>query len=113
MAKVTGIGGIFFKSVGKASELAAWYKKNLDLDHESWCGVILKWPDDKAGDGGLMVWSTADNDTKMVQPANTRTHRRKTTERRRITMKINAIDRIVEKYKSQYSPSDLSSENGV
>ncbi len=35
MAKVTGIGGVFFKSAGKGSELAAWYEKNLGLGLES------------------------------------------------------------------------------
>ena len=69
MAKVTGIGGVFIKSAGKGSELAAWYKKNLGLDLESWGGAILKWPDDKAEDGGLTVWSAADNDTKWFSPS--------------------------------------------
>ena len=69
MAKVTGIGGIFFKSAGKGSELAAWYQKNLGLNLESWGGAILRWPDDKAEDGGLTVWSTADNDTKWFSPS--------------------------------------------
>jgi predicted enzyme related to lactoylglutathione lyase len=69
MAKVTGIGGVFFKSANKGSELAAWYEKNLGLDLESWGGAILKWPDDKAEDGGLTVWSTADADTKWFSPS--------------------------------------------
>jgi predicted enzyme related to lactoylglutathione lyase len=69
MAKVTGIGGVFFKSAGKGSELAAWYQKNLGLDLESWGGAILKWPDDKADDGGLTVWSAADSDTKWFSPS--------------------------------------------
>ena len=69
MAKVTGIGGVFFKSAGKGSELAAWYEKNLGLSLESWGGSILKWPDDKAGDGGLTVWSTADSDSKWFSPS--------------------------------------------
>ena len=69
MAKVTGIGGIFFKSRGKGSELAAWYEKNLGLKFESWGGAVLKWPDDKAGDGGLTVWSTADADSKWFSPS--------------------------------------------
>jgi predicted enzyme related to lactoylglutathione lyase len=69
MAKVTGIGGVFFKSAGKGPELAAWYQKNLGLDLESWGGAILKWPDDKADDGGLTVWSAADNDTKWFSPS--------------------------------------------
>ena len=40
MAKVTGIGGVFFKSANKSSELAAWYQKNLGLDLESWSGAL-------------------------------------------------------------------------
>ena len=69
MARVTGIGGVFFKSAGKGSELAAWYEKNLGLTLESWGGSILKWPEDKADDGGLTVWSTADADTKWFSPS--------------------------------------------
>lgn len=69
MAKVTGIGGVFFKSVGKGSDLAAWYEKNLGLSLESWGGSILKWPDDKAEDGGLTVWTTADSDSKWFSPS--------------------------------------------
>jgi predicted enzyme related to lactoylglutathione lyase len=69
MAKVTGIGGVFFKSAGKGSDLSAWYQKNLGLNLESWGGAILKWPDDKAGDGGQTVWTAADNDTKWFSPS--------------------------------------------
>ena len=29
MAKVTGIGGVFFKSTGDSAALAAWYRKHL------------------------------------------------------------------------------------
>ena len=46
MAKVTGIGGVFFKSAGKGSELAAWYEKNLGISLESWGGSILKYSAD-------------------------------------------------------------------
>jgi predicted enzyme related to lactoylglutathione lyase len=69
MAKVTGIGGVFIKSKGKGSELAEWYKTNLGLDLESWGGSILKWPEDKAEDGGLTVWSSADHDSKWFSPS--------------------------------------------
>lgn len=69
MAKITGIGGIFFKSTGKGSDLAAWYRDNLGLSLEAWGGAILKWPDDKAEDGGLTVWHTADSDTKWFSPS--------------------------------------------
>ena len=69
MAKVTGIGGVFIKSAGKGSELAAWYEKNLGLSLESWGGSILRWPNDTAEDGGLTVWSTADADSKWFSPS--------------------------------------------
>jgi predicted enzyme related to lactoylglutathione lyase len=69
MAKVTGIGGVFIKSIGKGSDLAAWYRDNLGLDLESWGGAILKWPEDKAEDGGVTVWSAADSETKWFSPS--------------------------------------------
>ena len=31
MAKVTGIGGVFFKSKGDHAALAAWYRKHLGM----------------------------------------------------------------------------------
>ena len=69
MAKITGIGGVFIKSKGKGSELAEWYKTNLGLDLENWGGAILRWPDDKAEDKGVTVWSAADSDTKWFSPS--------------------------------------------
>jgi predicted enzyme related to lactoylglutathione lyase len=69
MAKVTGIGGVFFKSKGKGAELAAWYEKNLGISLESWGGAILEWKNDNAGDGGQTVWSTADGDSKWFSPS--------------------------------------------
>jgi len=64
MAKVTGIGGIFFKSKKDNAALTAWYQKHLGMKLEDWGGAILKWPDDKAGDGGMTVWSVAEKDSK-------------------------------------------------
>jgi predicted enzyme related to lactoylglutathione lyase len=69
MAKVTGIGGIFFKSTSDHKELSAWYEKNLGIKLEPWGGAILKWPDDKADDGGLTVWNAAAKDTKWFAPS--------------------------------------------
>lgn len=69
MAKVTGIGGVFFKSKSDHKELAAWYNKHLGMPMESWGGTILRWPDDTAEDGGLTVWSSADSDTKWFSPS--------------------------------------------
>ncbi len=68
MAKVTGIGGVFFKTENP-KELGEWYKQNLGLDLEAWGGAILKWPNDEATDKGVTVWSAAQNDTKWFSPS--------------------------------------------
>ena len=69
MARITGIGGVFFKSRTDNAALAAWYEKHLGLSLESWGGAILKWPDDKAEDKGLTVWSVAGSDSKWFSPS--------------------------------------------
>lgn len=69
MAKVTGIGGIFFKSRGDNAALAAWYRDHLGLQLESWGGAILKWPEDRADDGGLTVWTVAEKDSQWFSPS--------------------------------------------
>jgi predicted enzyme related to lactoylglutathione lyase len=70
MAKVTGVGGVFFKSRGDQAPLAAWYQKHLGLPLESFGGAILRWPDDKAEDGGLTVWHVAGSDSTWFSPSN-------------------------------------------
>ena len=69
MAKVTGIGGVFFKSRGDDRALAAWYEKHLGMNPESFGGVILNWPEDKAEDKGLTVWHVAERDSKWFSPS--------------------------------------------
>lgn len=69
MARVTGIGGVFFKSRGDGKQLAAWYQQHLGLSLESFGGAVLRWPDDRADDGGLTVWSVASHDTKWFGPS--------------------------------------------
>ena len=69
MAKVTGIGGVFFKSTQDHRALAAWYQKHLGLKLEDWGGGILRWPDDKANDQGLTVWHVAQKDSDWFAPS--------------------------------------------
>lgn len=68
MARVTGIGGVFFKARDPKA-LAAWYVKHLGFALEAWGGAILKWPEDKADDKGLTVWHVAASDTKWFAPS--------------------------------------------
>ena len=69
MARVTGVGGIFFKSTGDKAALAGWYEKHLGMRLEPWGGAILRWPDDKADDRGLTVWHVAESDTQWFSPS--------------------------------------------
>jgi hypothetical protein len=49
MARVTGIGGVFFKSTSDHKRLAAWYRDNLGLALE-----IVKGPDSE--ENGKFAW---------------------------------------------------------
>jgi predicted enzyme related to lactoylglutathione lyase len=69
MAKVTGIGGVFFKAKGKGSALAEWYRQHLGVELSDFGGAVLRWPDDKADDGGLTVWCVADGDSGWFGPS--------------------------------------------
>lgn len=69
MAKVTGIGGVFIKARGDARALAEWYRDHLGLELAEFGGAILNWQDDRAGDGGLTVWGTADADGTWFSPS--------------------------------------------
>lgn len=69
MARVTGIGGIFFKAKSDRKTLAAWYEKHLGMRLEDFGGSILRWPEDKAEDRGITVWSLADNNSQWFAPS--------------------------------------------
>ena len=69
MAKVTGIGGVFFKSANDHKKLAEWYSQNLGIQLEPWGGAILKWTEDRGGDGGLTVWHVAEKNTEWFSPS--------------------------------------------
>lgn len=70
MAKVTGVGGVFFLSKGDDSgALATWYNKHLGMPLEDFGGAILRWPDDRADDKGLTVWHVAKKDSTWFSPS--------------------------------------------
>ncbi len=69
MAKITGIGGVFFKSKSTGTALAEWYQKHLGLSLADFGGAVLRWPDDPADDKGMTVWHVADSDTKWFSPS--------------------------------------------
>jgi len=60
MARVTGIGGVFFKA-RDADALRAWYRKHLGIDIEPWGGVSFNWREGETnGRDGSTVWSIFD-----------------------------------------------------
>ncbi len=68
MKRVTGIGGIFFKSKDPKA-LAEWYRVHLGVDVQDWGGAIFRWasPDNPSG-AGTTVWSLFKADTKHFEP---------------------------------------------
>lgn len=67
MARVTGIGGIFFKAKDPAT-LARWYRANLGLDVEAWGGAALRWgtPENPSG---TTAWSLFPADSLHFAPS--------------------------------------------
>jgi catechol 2,3-dioxygenase-like lactoylglutathione lyase family enzyme len=68
MKRVTGIGGIFFKSRDPKA-LGAWYRERLGIELEDWGGAIFAWkgPDNPEG-VGTTVWSPFAADTDYFAP---------------------------------------------
>lgn len=73
MAKVTGIGGVFFKSKDPKA-LAAWYAEHLGVHLEDWGGVIFDWAADQKEQpaAGVTVWHVADADGDWFAPSTSR-----------------------------------------
>src|SRR5215510_4406767 len=67
MKRVTGIGGIFFKSPDPKS-LGAWYRDHLGLDVSDWGGALFEWGG-PAGPPGMTLWTPFAHDTKKMEPS--------------------------------------------
>lgn len=63
MARVTGIGGVFFKARDPDS-LMQWYVEHLGLEMQDWGGALFFWRDDEAvqSSAGVTVWRASDDD---------------------------------------------------
>ena len=66
--KVTGIGGVFFKTKD-AENMKAWYEKNLGLVTNEYGSVFEFRSTDKPEDKGYLVWSPFAEDTKYFEPS--------------------------------------------
>lgn len=69
MAKVIGIGGVFFTSKDP-KKLGAWYRKHLGVDVESWGGAVFQWSQErKSPRQAFTVWSPFPADTTYFAPS--------------------------------------------
>ena len=66
--RVTGIGGIFFKS-NDQNKLKDWYRDHLGIDSDQY-GFTFKWRNyEKAEEAGTTVWSPFPKDTDYYNPS--------------------------------------------
>ena len=64
MARVLGIGGVFFKAEDPAA-VADWYRRVLGFDIQSgWSGAMWPWPS-----VGYSIWSPFKADTDYLEPS--------------------------------------------
>jgi predicted enzyme related to lactoylglutathione lyase len=69
MKRVTGIGGIFFKSKDPKA-LGAWYREHLGIGVEEWGGAAFRWasPENPSGTGAT-IWSPFKEETEYFSPS--------------------------------------------
>lgn len=69
MKRVTGIGGIFFKSTDP-KQLGEWYRRHLGIEVEEWGGAAFRWvtPENPSGTG-TTIWNPFKDDTGYFAPS--------------------------------------------
>lgn len=68
MAKVIGVGGIFFKSKDTAA-LTKWYADVLGMPMQDWGGILLMPETMAAHPGAATVFAPFKQDTKYFEPS--------------------------------------------
>lgn len=92
MAKVTGIGGVFFKAKDPDA-LKAWYVKCLGVDLTDWGFAIFDWAEDqKTQVPGVTVWHLAEHDGDWFAPS---------TSSLMINYRVDDLDGILERLESE------------
>lgn len=66
MAKVIGIGGVFFKAQNPA-KLSAWYKENLGFEIQDWNGAIFMHSEQTQNT--YNVWAPFEENTEHFAPS--------------------------------------------
>jgi predicted enzyme related to lactoylglutathione lyase len=68
MEKVTGLGGVFFKS-DDSKALGAWYAEHLGLEVQPWGGASFSWREKDSEREGSTLWSLFARDTTYMAPS--------------------------------------------
>jgi catechol 2,3-dioxygenase-like lactoylglutathione lyase family enzyme len=69
MKRVTGLGGMFFKTADRDATLA-WYREHLGIESEGWGGFAFQWLDKHdPAETGYTVWSAFPADTRHFAPS--------------------------------------------
>jgi catechol 2,3-dioxygenase-like lactoylglutathione lyase family enzyme len=68
VARVHGIGGLFFKARDPEA-LGAWYREHLGFDVQSWGGACFHWNRTDRAQRGYTVWSPFAEDTRYFEPS--------------------------------------------
>jgi predicted enzyme related to lactoylglutathione lyase len=66
MPRITGFGGLFFKSPDP-KRLSAWYHDVLGIELSEWGGAMLRY--DTPGHPDFVVWNPFPADTKYYDPS--------------------------------------------
>jgi len=69
MKRVTGLGGVFFKSKDPKA-LGEWYRTHLGLNIEAWGGTAFSWVTSENPTGtGTTIWNVFKEDTSYFAPS--------------------------------------------
>ena len=68
MAKVTGVGGVFFKTKDPEST-KNWYKQHLGFDTNEWGATFTFRKEEQPDKRGYLQWSPFKEDTKYFDPS--------------------------------------------
>lgn len=68
MKRVTGIGGVFFKSQDP-EKLYGWYETHLGIKRHPGNGAMFEWKDSETNADGQTIWSLFPRATKYFDPS--------------------------------------------
>lgn len=69
MKRVTGIGGVFFKSKDPVG-LREWYQRHLGIDILEWGGAAFPWTDREGKPvAGVTIWSVGPDEIATFAPS--------------------------------------------